>query len=229
MALGDWTTYPATNFQYTLNVTTPLVGNASLRLVDTASTGTKAANMHLGGTFSKGFLKGRIRTIIRNQATVLTTSSTQRAFGIAFMQSSLDMRTVGNGYMAWWGLYSVSQVAGQLSMGIAKYNTNVGFRNLPVHLAATTPFAVSPGDHYPFQVEWVYDLINIGGTRITVSRGTLNTLDYNSLVPVSGLDIIDSASPLATSVAEGLAYTQSNTVNGGMEFNWDETTIFELL
>jgi hypothetical protein len=76
----------------------------------------------------------------------------------------------------------------------------------------------------PFQVEWVADSPNLGGTRIQFWTGTLN--DFSDLTKI--YDAIDyNPNALLTSAGEGPIVTHYVGDSNTYEVRFDNTTIYQ--
>lgn len=221
MALGDWTQKKTGTMTVSLEIVSPIVGNGSLKLASQASAAS-GMNMYLT-SLAHGFTKGRMRTLIKM---VTIPNADNVGFGFTFLQSALDLSTTGtpgSSYFLSWGRVGAGGGGGNLVWNITKRTSGLAAATAGTSLY-TGVLAASANDYYPIQIEWVADVSALGGTRITFSRGTLNSTDFNTLGVIS--DLIDSSSPLTTSVAEGIAF--ANSVAGTGIAVLDETTIYQL-
>ena len=229
MALGDWTrnVLNETYHSVSLEVNTPLVGNGSVIInMGTSTTAFGGVNMYY--TAQQGFTKGRIRTIMRMDYRPRT-YEWQRG-GIVCMQSHLNPVDNNAAWYAFsWGLRksTISGSPGQQYWMIEKHTAD------QIHEVATGTeidyegVSVSDGDYYPVQLEWVADIPNLGGTRLTASVGTLNSVDFSTMVEV--LDYIDTSSPLITTLGEGLFACQPQNSSSGSKYTFDETSVYQLV
>lgn len=225
--LGDWTRYTTSGYIITLDLTTPLVQSSSLKMRDDASN-SGAAHLHLNDSFDRGFTRGSIKTIIRLDSPVTTGGTSAIGGGIVCMQSQLDIRTSGAAYIFNWGRPSSGSTpaSGNFRFSIDKMFSGLALSGSNVSLAQTADIPVVAGAFYPIEIEWDFDNDAYGGVRLRANRGTLNSIDFNTLSPL--FDVIDSSSPLTTSLAEGLYIYESSNSAGRINVSCDETIIAEL-
>lgn len=219
MALADWTT----NFSgvtVSLEITTPLVGNGSLKHVVPA--GSHTANMYLTN-FAKGFTKGRIRTLLRY--VVRPSANAQCGSGIIFMQSNLNpVTTASNYYKFFLGPGTAGGSPGTQYWQLTKHTSRTLVQTPSNILVETSSETAANNDYWPIQIEWIVDLAGLGGTRLTASKGTKNSTDFNTLATI--YDHLDTSTPHTTSVGEGLFTVAYGT--GVFTTIFDETSIYEL-
>lgn len=77
---------------------------------------------------------------------------------------------------------------------------------------STFSLAIAPA-FVVIEVQWIVDITNLGGVNIVVKRGTL--ADWSDLAEEANLDIVDTSSPLQTSVGEGPGLALSATSSNG--------------
>lgn len=224
MSLADWTkVQPGSSVTISLDINTPLVGNGSLKFVN-GQTPNGVANMYLT-SLGRGFTKGRVRTLIRMDAR--PSHVAYERSGIVFLQSVLNPSVAsGNCYTFGWGVgASTSGTPGGQYWTLNKHALSLGTAGSNLFNEAVS---VSAGDYYPIQVEWVVDIAGLGGTRISISVGDLNSIDFSTLLPL--VDYLDTSSPLTSSVAEGLFTAHpSSGISGVHTYTFDETTIYQLV
>ena len=232
MALGDWVINTTANFATSLEISTPLVGNGSLRQAFGPQVAAgHGANLHLTGSFARGFTKGRIRTLLRVRTRPASTNDVNTGAGIICMQSALNVTASGSCYFAGWGHNEAATGDNTRRFYILKVDGGLSDTSVSAsqYLADSSTVTTTDGDYYPLEFEWQVDIPNLGGVRLILRRGTLNSTDFGTLATV--YDIIDSTSPLTTTVAEGVGSIRGNTTTSGADFvfNWDETSVFQLL
>lgn len=223
MALGDWSQQSnSANHVVSLDISTPLVGVGSLKIANAVGTPT-AVNMYLT-SLAKGFTKGRIRTLMR--VAVRPSHVAHEGCGIVCLQSTLDV-TAGSGDCYTFRLGpgpSATGAPGTLYWGLVKHTSAIVNAGTALDISASE--TVAAGDYWPTQLEWVVDIPNLGGTRLTASRGTKNSTDFSTLAVI--YDYLDTASPLTTSVAEGLFGCHPTTGSTSYTYTFDETSVYEL-
>jgi hypothetical protein len=210
----------------TIDTTTPSVGSGTLEIVTTSSVIVSGWNAYLDTPFSKGFTKGRIRTLLgTGNSGAFPINNFNMNAGIIFMQSQLNLSEAGNCYCFGWG--STNTAAWRFSL--FRLGVNQGLDQLDdgevVFYQATFPNP-SVDDFYPIEVEWNLDEEELGGVRLTGRIGTLNSTDFGTLSDV--VDTVDGNDYLTTSVAEGIYFRKGDTDGTGRIWRWDETTIWEL-
>lgn len=229
MAFSDWVQNQSANPVIALDTTSPIVGSGSLSITVPLSGARQCAHLYLDAPFSKGFLKGRIRTLLRWDTGGLLASGAQReGAGIVGVQSQLDVSgTTGSCYSCYLGKKDVAGSAFKIVLGkhTAGLSSTVGNTYLSDTSLGITPTA---GDFWPFEFEWVVDIPGLGGVRLIGRLGTKNSQDFGTLV--DQFDLVDSSSPLSASVAEGVFAGKGNTaVTTNDDWSFDQTTVFELV
>ncbi len=225
MSLSDWTSVqPGSSVTISLEINTPLVGDGSLKFVN-AGTPNGYTNMYLTNLL-KGFTKGRIRTLIRADGRPSHVAY-ERA-GIVCLQSGLALNANKNFYTFGWGVgSSTSGTPGTQYWTLGK-NVNTTLGSAPTSNLINEAVSVSTGDYYPIQLEWIVDIPNLGGTRLTASVGALNSTDFSTMAVL--FDYLDTSSPFTTSVGEGVfdAHPASG-FSVAHTYILDETTVYQLV
>lgn len=236
MAFADW---EGDNNDTTasLNIATPIVGNGSLLMSSTLSTSNNdpAATRNLNNTFTRGFSKGRIRTLAR----------------FDFVKQFWNAAAVGIYCLATTSIASGGAGTNTYYFGCTSYNTNDPnspnathyiFKQssdgnlgdlLPADAIADTQSlsgGVVQGNILPIQFEWNVDIPNFGGTRLVYSVGNIGDTDFTNLATV--YDIVDNSSPITSGSREGIGWFVNNGTFGvavGEGVNYDQTSVFELV
>jgi len=232
MALADWVVNKTGTevIAHSIDVATPMIGDGSLNLSHSGPNGPGGLNMYLGAPFSKGFTKGRIRTLIRwDTGGTIQVGDTLVHSGVIFLQDQLDVSdTTGNFYTL--GIGS-AKTGGDFKIRIVKHN--IGLNNIG-ETSRTEIFTKNTGgvhppsadDFWPIEIEWVVDIPGLGGTRLIAREGTKNSLDFGTLIDI--YDAVDVSSPLTTSVAEGVFSQGGTNFTNARTWTVDQTSIFEL-
>lgn len=223
MSLGDWT-QAGSGLTVSIEINTPLVGDGSLKFAASAAVNQK--NMYLTN-LDKGFTKGRIRSLMR--MVVRPTTQAYARAGLICMQSVINPAAATGAYYTFgWGVgSSTAGTPGTQKWLLMKRAPSGQLSSVGTELNSTS-VVVSASDYYPVQLEWVVDIADLGGTRLTASVGTLNSTDFGTLVTV--FDYLDTSSPLTTSVAEGIFCTSANAAGAETyTYTFDETTIYQLV
>ena len=199
---------------------TPIIGNGSLHVQQYDVTDTFVNLYNTTYPSELGLIKGRMRTIIHP---IDIPGYYYYSAGFVFMQDQFDLTGgAGSGYYAsltiyYYGLYSYFVVRKFVSTG------------LQIDLGATSMLYLGPnlgnimGQDTCFEVEW--DAFS--GTECTITlRRALNTTNFGLLV--NETTVTDTISPLITSVAEGLAFT-NGSIMGETSWLLDSTSLVKLL
>lgn len=231
MTLSLWTQrLGGTGLVASINSTTPLVGLGSVSLVASSASVGSALHLHSGGSFAKGFTKGRIRTLLRARTLFTGSNLFNTGAGIVCMQAveNLTASNVANdAYIFGLGYSNTTANSPNYRWFVRKMPG--GFGAVPAgseYLFEGTTFAVTAGEFWPIQFEWVYDAVELGGTRLTASVGTKNSTDFGTLAVLDTR--IDTTAPLTTSVAEGLCVFHRYSVAGSHAWDFDSTDIYRL-
>jgi hypothetical protein len=173
----------------------------------------------------KGFTKGRIRTLI--QAKVRPSVQQYSGAGISCLQAHVGICSVASTFYS-FRLSPGSGATGSPGTLHWVLGKNVAQKLVvsPTVIDESHTETVVDGDYWPVQLEWVADVPNLGGTRLTASVGTKNSTDFTTLATL--IDYLDTSSPLTTSVAEGIFDAYPGAGAGAHTFVMDETTIYEL-
>jgi len=171
-----------------------------------------AATLTPNNTFPRGFLRGRMRMLVR----IDTTMFGGWYFGGVLFKSHDDVTSGGIGrasYLAGltFGGWIIRKYANGLDVaGVTLASTGANF--FPVE---RTPFAL--------EVHWAYDLLQYGGTSLAVFAGT--ALDFSDLtLRLTGLD---TSNPFSTSVGEGIGHVKNNTTNTQSNSVVDNVSIYK--
>lgn len=176
----------------------PFDGSGGLRMDNDGfsfSNPTNIIHERLGPNFFVGETTGLIRT--RVNVTDHPLASVREAdVGIYFMASQLDL-TGGTG-----SAYAfVLQVGTGFDWRLLEYTAGISISGVNTLDQGSTVGNPSLGKSMVMQVDWRLDPINIGGLRIRCKAGA--GLDFGNMETVYQRTI---ASPLQTSLAEGLMY-----------------------
>lgn len=238
MSLADWTQVssgPAGTVS--IDVTTPMVDSGSLTYVAAAGIATRAGHTFVltSPPFSSGFTKGRIRTLARwNTGGQITVDGRKWQSGIICMMSAADVTVDGGGESCYtWAIGSGQNVATNQFEIVLMKNVDglAGATGTHTSLHEENTLGAYPpsaGDFWPIELEWQADLAGLGGTRLIGRMGTKNSTDFGTLTDL--IDIVDTTSPLLTSVGEGLCHVKGHTGTRSPGYSWsfDETTVEEL-
>lgn len=238
MAFADWTQVLTGNMTSSLDLGSPINGAGSL-LCSRTSTSTNTsneANMHLNtGSFTVGVTKGRIRSLIQIENSGVGAMTAHYAAIIACMYDPAfsTTTTANDGYIAGFTVQSDGDQAIRImkcGVGIAS-GTSFDFAlQITGNLAQVKPFGpLVDQDILPIEFEWVLDVPNLGGIRLTFRRGNVGDTDFSNLSTI--LDVIDAASPHTVASFEGLVTYNGGSGSGGTGsgVRWDDTTVSELL
>jgi hypothetical protein len=196
--LDDFTVYKSDAvILVALETLAPIRGTGSLRIYPN-SPASRYVNM-VRATGNKAFTSGRVRFLCRVDGFLAG------AFmGFAFQQSQADLTTSGTAYLFQWLISNTSN-----------------FQQLQIHrctagLPTSTQLFASP--NFPWNTNvtmalectWIVDLVNLGGIRFNVKRGSAE--DFSDLADVAGLtNVLTTTNLLTTSVGEGPAWWGGTT------------------
>jgi hypothetical protein len=199
-----------------------------------ATSAGQALMMNLDGTFNRGFLAGRMRTLFRIEYSVAGTRN--RWFvGFFFMcndfdpivnNASSDFYVAGfNPRTATDGRWLIGRV---VNGGLGIMTIGPGDSDVIIDTSAET--TVAQNDIYPIEVQWEYSPSKYGGTRIQFSVGNEGDTDYSNLSVL--YDLVDTNPDINSSVVEGFCISKNFSTPGfsaGQDlFTFDETEIGEL-
>ena len=191
----------------------PLSGGYSLEM---SSNGTewdvtdpglrKSASIFIKeGAFDRGFIDGRIRTLIRRNS-----ANQSLAWGGVYIIS--DQEGIGTAISPGQNRYEITDKDGDISL--IKY---VG--SLPTVLFTSTSTFLQNTIH-GFEVKWVYDSL-LDELTILVKLGL--SVDFSDLSII--LQYIDSSSPLTDTITEGF-FVQADQSEDFLSYNFDKTSVF---
>lgn len=249
MAFGDWDTATHTTSNTELgdvfvflDVSTPILGSGSLSMgfQEDDFSPVYSCTAQLDSGFTRGLTKGRIRTLARWDGPWIENVAfiDQVGFGIYYMASDLDIaNNASNFYFA--GLVRERNVAGDVVPTIAKASSKIledllwepGTADILIG-SATHITGVVETDVIPIQIEWNLDLVGLGGLRHIMSVGSIGETNFNGLSVV--YDFVEAASPLTTSLVEGIGFMQQDGLFGGAlspddGCSFDDTGVFQLV
>lgn len=219
MAISDWTSQVQGNYTFLLETVSPIAGTGSLRLERNSGSGSQGAIIY-PTNLTTGITKGRLQTII-NLDEMSEDNSVEQYVGLFFMISSLsNPLTASSMYSFMIGVQDAGAVS--LNLGKSAASGVAGLDADSLGNSSITPIAI--GSNIALQVDWVYDAIQFSGTKITARWK--NGTDFTSLTEVFSL--VDTNSPLTSSVAEGMGALTGAGSNDWVMF-FDDTSLFDLV
>lgn len=213
---GDWTQDTAVVSATTSilhNASTPLHGDRSVRFTVTTGGvgGTKGAAAIFLDTanHTRGFLLGRIRTLIRVDQEV-------DHAGI-FAVASQDTGIAGAGSCYVFGPAGSSHELTLSKLDAGLYDTT------PSIISSTgVTMGSAPTSIKAIELEWKADLTIFGGTQLICRAG--DAIDFSDLSII--FQDVDESSPLLTAASEGLFCFRTGLVSVG-QVTFDDTTVYE--
>jgi hypothetical protein len=211
----DWTT-DQTTFNGTVAIahTTvdPLVDARSLRIQ--CSAGFTGSPYACGAVFldtathSRGFVMGKIRTLLR-----INSGSISPDLGGIFCLGSIaaGITDIGSAYM--FGPVGLTLQLRKVFSGLSDNGTTLLY-NTGINMVVGTTKAI--------ELEWKSSLDIFGGVRFVMSAG--DATDFSDLTEID--TYVDESSPLLTSQSEGLFNYQSG-VGESTTLVFDQTTVIE--
>lgn len=241
MAFGDWDFFNDGQGTQALDLSDPLVGNGSLRFQNgsTSNSDHHMTAMLKAASFTLGITKGRIRSLIQIEkgGHASIPNSDRLHFGVGCMRNltGVEMSATGGGQLYIGGL-AKNFVADEWEFGISRLTLGIPTSLDMIGGGGTGQTVVASGgtitltdqDILPIQLEWILDIAQLGGIRLTLSRGNVNDLNFANLATV--LDVVDPGA-LTTANAEGIWCNWGSGIGSGSSagYRWDETSVFELL
>ena len=212
----------------------PMVGTASGSYTHPDSPGVACINtcVTTASGFPKGVTTGRFRTLVK---TVTNNYGEIANCGFVFMQSTPNIVTGSVSF--YYALLVLKDVGGPLSSATSfAYLGKTTSSNLLTALLPGVPLGqlftgfpdpairkVSNSDvTFAMEIEWDYDLINLQGVGMVFRFGLMT--DFSDLTDV--VTYVDTASPLSTSTAESLIFSDVSGGVGGIRLDVDTTSLF---
>jgi len=240
MVLADWDRFQASPFEFNdgLDISNPIIGTGSYSIDSSATNSTaQGAIATLDNTFTRGLTKGRIRTLVRfdadNFANYGASASTSVGPIIFYMCNNLDPTSTNTTFYATKlvmnGTNLVTPVIYQRKTN-SDIVTACGVGNGNNLADGASQIAITADDHIPMQIEWNLDIPGLGGIRHTLSLGAVNDNDFSGLSVI--YDVLDTSSPITTSVVEGIGFIYfdgSPSFQTGNLVTFDNTGIFQLV
>jgi hypothetical protein len=223
MSFGLWTSYDggaAVNLAH-IQVDNALVGSGSLYMETGNQAATGAVNMHLTDAASRGWLKGRIRTIVQFGQGGWPANFFNTNAGIIIMQAELNATTGSTNDYYTLGLGSTSTAAAFFTL---KKYTNT---HLATTIGGTTLFTEALGtittdDFWPIELEWDAETSGTG-CHLIARLGTKNSTDFGTLVDKH--DALDDPGHTVT-VGEGVFARKGDTDAQLRKWQLDATGMF---
>ena len=205
MPFDDWNHAFANTTSGGIQVDDPIVGSASLEVADT-STAVQAGyrNYWIGG----GFMKGRLRTLIRFDAETVGTFKPY----VALWCFSASLPVSGNHY------------AMHVELGTTN-NVRIITSSNPLGSSFTTfsqgdkPLAI--GEVLPIEFEWNRDDTGLGGTALVARAGNIGDEDYTNLATVCGFT---DFTPLTVAAGEGMYVNKQ--AGSAVTVTFDQTELY---
>jgi hypothetical protein len=218
MALLDWNIYKTpSGLSAIIDPGSPVLGSGSLLLKNTGFGGSLNVTSLVAlsdSLYTPGLLKGRMRQVVN-----ITSANRTRA-GFSFMHSHADISpSTGR---AWYEAIALADFSGsQRRWGISRY-TNGFFSGTTLFSSGTPVWSFSTT--FTMEVEWNYDLADLGGLRITLRVGTAT--DFSDLAVV--YNTIDTSGLITTSLGEGPYVLKWDTFGDTYTVRYDNTSIYTL-
>ena len=158
------------------------------------------------GSFDRGFIDGRIRTLIRRNST-----NQNLAWGGIYIIS--DQEGIGTRTSPGQNRYEITDKLGNIAL--IKYVSTI-----PTVLFTSTSTFIQNTIH-GFEVKWVYDGL-LDQLTITVKLG----LDTNFSDLAIIFEYMDNSSPLTNTETEGF-FVQADDSGDFLSYNFDKTSVFK--
>lgn len=209
MAFGDWDFFFANGATAGIQAIDAIVGSASLEVT---SPSNGIAHGHRKVAFPRGFLKGKVRTLLRLDAELF-----QPKAGLYCMTETSGL--LGAGQSCYTLRYEAA--VGSNNFSLEKHTGGLGGATTTLDETTIPQIAPGSGDVMAIELEWNLDIPALGGIFIIGRVGTINDLTFGSLTSV--LSVTDF-SPFLTSESEGI-FAQSSNLNSGT-WTFETTEIF---
>jgi hypothetical protein len=228
MAISDWDiSVDSGNLSVFIENTTPILDFGSLAFEHTGTSlythGNVIPNDDSLGLPHGIVPAGRLRTVCRVDEHDGSTIQISY-FGVSTLQSQDDMVAGGSCYAL-----LVASEEGFANPTLRLHKFTAGLTNslpAPPLVAIPYPGTLTIGVPFTLELQWVVDVTTLGGTFLLGSTGVAT--DFSDLT--GQLTIVDTMSPLTTSVAEGLVGSFKNNVGGDTKkVLFDNTTLYELV
>lgn len=211
----NWEFNQTTNSNYSLTPTDPISGGSSLQMFSTAAAINigVAAQLTPDSFITRGFSRGKIRTLLRHQSGTFNSLIRGGIFCLA------ENSNFGDGAVKAY-LASFNPDTGEVELNwTSVVEPTLG--NLAT--ASIDSFGFMTATIYSLELEWNANTGDFGGTSLTVRTGTQT--DFSDLedrifyvdVPGNGL----------SSGYEGIYYSQDSSL-GTSVFYFDKTSVFSI-
>lgn len=210
MSFGDWDFFETGGVTQGLETTGALVGTSSLK-VDYSSTDEWHGQLNSGE--SRGFTKGKIRTIMK--MITIGFSASPQSMGVYCLSSAEDITAAGTDFYA-------IRVIPLASANVSLEKVTNGLSSINgTQLGTTQDKNFQAGQTITIELEWDVNIAEAGGTVLKVRTGS--QLDFSDLSEV--ISVIDASSPYETGFAEGI-YVNTSSSAGNSQVFFDNTEIF---
>lgn len=210
MAFGNWDFFESGGVTQGLETIGALVDTSSLKVNYTSSNGW-AGQLNSGQ--SRGFTKGKIRTVMKMET--IGFSASPQSMGVYCLSDAENVVITGRDFYA----IRVRPLATS-NVSLEKVTNGVfGINGTQLGVTATKDF--TEDEIITIELEWNVDIVGAGGVVLKVRTGSAT--DYSDLTEV--ITAIDASTPYTTGFAEGL-YIHGGTSSGASEVKFDETQIF---
>lgn len=176
---------------------TPIEGNGELSF-KSPNAGPQACNIYRTAALERGYVRGVLRGFIRPNG-----QSNTCCLGWAFLQNQLDVSTANGGGQCYFAFLKGEFGSGNQTVSVAKVADGIAAANLKFATKLLNAnVSVADGNFMPIEVEYNANPA-LSGVELSLWHGTVGQSDFTGLTLVG--TIIDTTSPLMTSVAEGPA------------------------
>ena len=220
MAFTDWEIIQTNNTTVNLQSVNPIAGVSSIEMTGVAGfTNLGAAAQLVPDSFlTRGFSRGKIRTLVKFLNLGSATANAAFRAGIFFLADSPNFGSnSGNAYMV--SFNATTDTVDIIFNGIAAPTIN-----LLASAAIQDSFGFQVEEVYPLEVEWYASLTEFGGVRIIVRHGTQS--DFSDLEDV--IDIIDAPGNTTGTGYEGIFMAKDSASFGTPHWMLDNTSIWSI-
>ena len=205
MSFSQWTFDGSTDLTVGLDAVNNVVGASSLGAFSLSVNFNRGKFGYVSNAsgLQRGITKGKVRSIFRVRNPAVINTSLNVSCGLYCMASTLSLLSSGSAY----GFDIIASTAGS-NVSVRKWTFGVLASHTATVLGSTTTATfANPGDTVAVELEWdADDQIGLGGTRVIARLGT--SLIFNDLVTI--VDVVDTSSPMTSSLAEGLYFHDDN-------------------
>lgn len=211
MALADWNIYKSNSgLLVAIDILAPILNTGSLKVGPESSIADAAfCAVPKNPPYPHGYTRGKLRSLIE----VASTGAEQH--GLTCMQSQENVTGAAGAFYA----LELDTLSLLNKINLVKYSAGLQGSKTTLATGANNGFTLNTPK--AVEIEWNMDLAELGGVQLIVRSG--DATDFSDLVQLH--NVIDTTSPLSTTVGEGL---YAKRTSNALEVRFDETRLDEL-